>query len=124
MKTIICRCAVVAVLVCGTATAHDVGTHWYIGLQTLDVWQNYDSEFYNLVKLTRTDVLAVRARKFYLIGLALPDMLDNQDAVYALVDTLYALRGGDPPWPLKGSGFHIEGHTKNETQTLIELKEA
>ncbi|MBE0433962.1 fibronectin type III domain-containing protein, partial [candidate division WOR-3 bacterium] len=121
MKITLCRCLAAVFFCYGMLAAHDVGTHWYVGLQTLDVWQNYDSEFYNLVKLTRTDVLAVRARKFYLIGLALPDILDNQDAIYALVDTLYALRGGDPPWPFQGSGFHIEDQTMNEVQTRIEL---
>ena len=41
------KLCIVVILMCIVAMyAHDVGTHWYISLQTLDIWQDYDLDFY------------------------------------------------------------------------------
>lgn len=40
---------IIAVLICIVGMyAHDAGTHWYIGLNTTEVWLNYDAAFCNI----------------------------------------------------------------------------
>ena len=41
-------CIIVVLISTAGMYAHDVGTHWYISLQTLDIWQDYDLDFYNV----------------------------------------------------------------------------
>jgi hypothetical protein len=71
-----------------------MGMHVYIGSQTFSLWQNYDPDFYNALMLPDTSVTGFEVRKFYYIGLTLPDLLDDQNMgiVRGLINTLYAYR--------------------------------
>ncbi|MEO0136172.1 MAG: hypothetical protein ABIL40_10085 [candidate division WOR-3 bacterium] len=96
----------------------DIGTHWYISLQTADIWQSYDPAFYQLIDPSRTDIWAVRARKFYFIGLALPDILDQQEGIRSFANSLYALKG-ELIEPAYRSAIDIYDNTKSQVQTTI-----
>ncbi len=65
------------------------GSHWYLGSQTFDVWQNFDPEFYD--SLTSQSGYGVFTRKFYYIGLFLPDLFDssNQVQIQSLISFLH-----------------------------------
>lgn len=58
----------------GRSLAHDRATHMYIAAQTFDVWRDYDLDFY--YALIGDCPQGTETRKFYYIGLMLPDMLD------------------------------------------------
>ncbi len=62
--------------------AHDIGMHVYIGSQTFGLWQNYDSAFYNALMLPDTSITGFEVRKFYDIGLTLPDLLRNDNVLF------------------------------------------
>ena len=72
-----------------------MGPYMYIGSQTFEVWQDYDPEFYSA--LLRNDSVGVMTRKFYYIGLVLPDLIDTnaQKAMQALITHLYEDLPGD-----------------------------
>ena len=68
-----------------TLYAHGPATHLYLASQMFDAWQDYDSDFYNT--LLRDDSIGMMTRKFYYIGVLLPDLLDSngQHVVQALI---------------------------------------
>lgn len=115
-------CILTLMLFCcvNNLSAHDPGSHWYIGYQTLQEWQDYDPAFYSLVDPARTDIWAVCARKFYFIGLALPDILDegSQAGIAGVLGALYDMRD-EIIQPAPGSAFDITDNTKNQVQTRI-----
>lgn len=76
-------------ILCSILFAYDPAYHMYLGSQTFDVWQNFDPEFYDCVTGAHPNI---QARKFYYIGLTLPDMFDFQDGIASLIDSLYAFR--------------------------------
>jgi hypothetical protein len=85
----------ITVLLCFSAiNAHDIGMHVYIGSQTFNLWQDYDPEFYNALILPDTSIIGFEVRKFYYIGLTLPDLLrdQNMSIVRGLINTLYEYR--------------------------------
>jgi hypothetical protein len=89
------RYLLIVVLLCATEMdAHDPGMHVYIGSKTFDIWRNYDRDFYNALMLPDTNIRGMEVRKFYYIGLTLPDLLldAQQRAVRALLDTLHSVR--------------------------------
>jgi hypothetical protein len=45
----------VLIVLASTLSAHDPGTHMYIGSQTFDLWQDYDSNFYNYLTRGEND---------------------------------------------------------------------
>lgn len=60
--------------VLGWLNAHDLATHIYIGSRTMEVWREFDPTFYQYLRRDTNDILGVLTRKFYYIGLTLPDM--------------------------------------------------
>ena len=50
--------------------------HMYFGAQTKEIWEEYDLNFYNDLNFNSPDHMLVW--KFYLLGLTLPDMFDQQ----------------------------------------------
>ncbi|MGB3342200.1 MAG: T9SS type A sorting domain-containing protein [bacterium] len=119
MKSKIGFCLIIVLLCVVDVYAHDVGTHWYIGLQTMDVWQEYDPDFYYYLNHPN-ETIRVITRKFYCVGLALPDILDQQNGIRSFMNKLYEYRN-EIVYPEPGSGFYIEDHTKNAIQTAIEF---
>ncbi len=55
-------------------SAHDLATHIYIGSRTHEVWRDFDYNFYAHLTGPEDNTWAVLTRKFYYIGLTLPDM--------------------------------------------------
>jgi hypothetical protein len=78
----------------GTLCAHDPGMHMYIGSKTFSFWQGYDEEFYNALTQPDGTYWGVMTRKFYYIGLTIPDLLtsEGQAASRELVKMLYDYR--------------------------------
>ncbi len=72
-----------------TLSAHGLGMHLYLGSQTPEVWRDFDPDFYHA--LTSEDSVGVMTRKFYYIGLMLPDLIDTntQKAIRSLLITLH-----------------------------------
>ncbi len=70
-------------------SAHGLGMHLYLGSQTPEVWRDFDPDFYHA--LTSEDSVGVMTRKFYYIGLMLPDLIDTntQKAIRSLLITLH-----------------------------------
>lgn len=56
----------------------NVATHMYIGRHTFDVWKDFDPTFYNLISNTYPSYDRYFCRKFYYIGLTLPDLLSEK----------------------------------------------
>ncbi|OYD14524.1 hypothetical protein CH333_07815, partial [candidate division WOR-3 bacterium JGI_Cruoil_03_44_89] len=107
-----------AVMLCtGSVYGFDPATHMYIGSQTFDIWQDFDPDFYDcLVGNYGVPYIEMMTRKFYYIGLMLPDILseESQGWTRTLINELYNIRDHIPGGPL-----HIEEHTKNNVQTPI-----
>jgi len=89
------RVAIFMAIIVANLWGHGLATHKYIGSQTFEVWQDYDPEFYSA--LLRNDSVGVMTRKFYYIGLVLPDLIDTnaQKAMQALITHLYEDLPGD-----------------------------
>jgi hypothetical protein len=66
----------------------------YIGSKTFSFWQGYDQDFYSVLTLPDDNYYGVMTRKFYYIGLTIPDLLlpEGQAASRRLVEMLYAYR--------------------------------
>lgn len=47
MKIVIYICTVAVLLLPAELSAFDAATHWYLGLNTTDVWLDYDAAFHN-----------------------------------------------------------------------------
>ncbi len=90
MKWFILCFAGATMLCAGLLYAHDPATHMYIGSQTFDVWQDFDPEFYSALCEGNTNT-GVFTRKFYYLGLILPDMVDTvaQLGTRELITELY-----------------------------------
>lgn len=63
-------------------------THMYLGSQTYDVWSDFDSNF--KVLLEQDSYWGHMTRKFYYIGLAIPDMIDKQEEIRGFLDQMIA----------------------------------
>lgn len=92
LRTVIVKILIVFVGLCmlvGVTQANGLGMHMYLGSQTPEVWQNYDPDFYNA--LLSDDSLGIMTRKFYYIGLILPDLVDTnaQKSIKKLIETLH-----------------------------------
>ncbi len=117
-------------MLCGAyACAFAPATHMYIGSQTFDVWQNYDSDFYNCLNGSGeySEFYVTLTRKFYYIGLTLPDMFDEE--VQAGIDTLLTRLHENreffwltiiPTGELRGP-LYIQDETLQKVQTRIEF---
>jgi len=66
----------VVVLCVTSLEGFDPATHLYVASQTFDVWQSFDQSFYNALT-SSDDSLRITTRKFYYIGILLPDMVDT-----------------------------------------------
>ena len=88
------RLVVALVVVVGVVPLQgfDLATHLYVASQTFDVWQDFDPDFYNAL-VSGDDSLRITTRKFYYIGLLLPDMIDTsaQSGEREIISKLHAL---------------------------------
>ncbi len=93
--------------------AFDIATHMYIGSQTFDLWQNFDNTFYNY--LIQSSDEGIMTRKFYYIGLTLPDLMEEEGLAWskAIIDTLY----NHPPEVEVTRALNIYSSTYNQVQT-------
>jgi len=75
---------------CGIVRASSPATHMYIGSQTFDIWQTFDSEFYDALNSTN-EFTRVMTRKYYYIGLTLPDLFNTseQSAIREVINVLW-----------------------------------
>lgn len=64
MKILICICVVIVLFVPAELSAFDAATHWYLGLNTTDVWLDYDTDFYTCLNST-DDSVRIVTQKFY-----------------------------------------------------------
>ncbi|KPJ72934.1 hypothetical protein AMJ52_04550, partial [candidate division TA06 bacterium DG_78] len=81
---------IIIIIFTGSALfAFDPAYHIYLGSQTFDVWQDFDPDFYEQLAGPNPNT---EARRFYYIGLTLPDMFNYQDGIANLIDKLYDLR--------------------------------
>jgi hypothetical protein len=71
------------------ALAHSPQMHMYLGQSTIGVWNNFDPNFVNTFNLNTTQGKVTR--KFYYLGLSLPDMFDEaaQNGINKLIQELY-----------------------------------
>ena len=77
MKKIVLLTILIGMIVVPNVNAFNVITHCYISSQMFDIWQNYDHQFYS--DLTNPDdAVSYLVKKYYYIGLTMPDMLDNE----------------------------------------------
>ena len=100
----------------GEALSFDLATHMYIASQTFDIWEGFDSEFYDT--LIVDNEWGMLTRKFYYIGTTLPDLLDTttQSGIRRLITRLGEERGGF--WGLVGP-LYIEDEIKDLVQTPL-----
>lgn len=78
---------------CGIVRASSPGTHMYIGSQTFEIWQTFDSDFTDCLNgIGCTDQYSMLVRKYYYLGLTLPDMFNFQEEIRQLINTLYDKR--------------------------------
>lgn len=76
----------------GILNAHDLATHIYIGSRTMEAWREFDPIFYGYLTRPDNDILGVLTRKFYYIGLTLPDMfLSRESGDFDMQGTLRTL---------------------------------
>lgn len=66
--------------------ASSPATHMYIGSQTFAIWHSFDPEFETLIN--SDSYWGHMARKFYYIGLTLPDMIGRQEVVRAFLQKI------------------------------------
>jgi len=94
MKVKLLLCIVILPIL---ASAFSPAVHMYIGSQTHDIWEDFDPDFYYILENSK------ETRKFYYIGLTLPDMFDYQDDIQNLLTQLNT--GIDVPIP--GGNWHL-----------------
>ena len=71
---------VILVAVCAATVGHayDPGMHVWLGSKTFAAWQYYDPTFYSALNSSEINPLGFTTRKFYYIGLTMPDLLDAE----------------------------------------------
>jgi hypothetical protein len=76
----------------GISSAHDLATHISIGSKTKEVWRDFDYSFYYRLNGPEDNNDAIITRKYYYIGLTLPDMLSsNQTSNFGAQEMLRTL---------------------------------
>ena len=91
-------------------------THMYLGMQTPEVWRDYDDTFANYLNNGDfTNAITLKITKFYYLGLTLPDMFDQQDAIREVVNNLYDNRN----YIDDASSLEIKVETKNGVNSDI-----
>ena len=107
-------CVGVVIMLVSQVWGFNIATHMYWGTrpEVLAMWEDFDSEF-------ASDLNGLLVRKFYLIGLTLPDLLDQgtQEKVAALIDTFYDMGN---MYSLSGP-LLITNTTHEQVQQLIQF---
>ena len=99
----------------------DAAMHMAIAKRTLEIWQNYDTAFYNAMTKPLAQVGTYRrwqqlmTRKFFYIGTTLPDLFweGTQATVASLIEELYENRSSF------SQPLHILTSTYNMTRERI-----
>jgi hypothetical protein len=93
MKKIILLTILIGIIIVPNVNAFNVITHCYVSSQMFDIWQYYDPQFYR--DLTNpADAISYLVKKYYYIGLTMPDMLDATGQKWS-INTLIAVNTFD-----------------------------
>lgn len=118
MKKITGRLVIVLLMI---IIAHRLGfafspaSHIYIGKNTFEVWQDFDPVFYQALTCTTcSQTSQILIKKFYYVGLTLPDMFDNQFELREVITSIYNNGNSNLKYPV-----HIKTTTYEGVQNTM-----